>query len=145
MSLQFWDSPREPIFWLKLPCVLALNLLVLTFEFLQHEQLNLFLFQYSSLNGNHYFEDGTYFPSHCSFGLQHWSWDPAFLIQDGSCGINVAMKESTFLLLWNKWNKKWIHHLICLPETCIWVASFAPYFLHFIFQLTMTYLLYHCS
>lgn len=42
-------------------CVLALKALGLTFAFLQHEKVNLFLLQYSSLNGRCHTEDVAYF------------------------------------------------------------------------------------
>lgn len=45
-SLQLWDSRRENVFCLKPPRVLALKALGLTFAFLQHEKVNLFLLQY---------------------------------------------------------------------------------------------------
>lgn len=60
-SLQLWDSPRENVFWLKPPCVLALKALGLALEFLQHEKVNLFLLQYSSLNWRCHTEDVAYF------------------------------------------------------------------------------------
>lgn len=41
--------------------MLALNALGLTFEFLQHEKVNLFLLQYSFLNGRCHTEDVAYF------------------------------------------------------------------------------------